>query len=71
MIGGPHRQPGQACDVGPAMGAAGDGAQDRQAVFDVAAQLLVELEPDLGEQAALRRQDVALDVGQQADLGIN
>ena len=53
------------------MGAACDGAQDRQALFDVAAQLLVELEPDFSEQAALGRQDVALDIGQQAGLGID
>ena len=71
VIGCPHRQPGQARDVSPAMGAAGDSAQDRQAVFDVAAQLLVELKPDFSEQAALGRQDVALDIGQQADLGID
>ena len=71
MIGGPDGQPGQARNVSPAMGAAGDNAQDRQALFDVAAQFLVELKPDFSEQAALGRQDVALDVGQQADLGID
>ena len=71
MIGCPDRQSGQARDVSPAMGAASDSAQDRQAVFDVAAQLLVELKPDFSEQAALGRQDVALDIGQQADLGID
>jgi len=50
------------------MRAARDRAQQRQAVLDVAAQLFVELEPDFGEEAALRSQDVALDVGQQAEL---
>ena len=53
-MGGPHRQPGQARNVSPAMAAAGDSAQDRQAVLDVAPQLLVELKPDFSEQAALR-----------------
>jgi len=53
VIGRPDRQPGQAYDVDPARGAAGDGAQDCQAIFDVAAQLLLELKPDFSEQAAL------------------